>query len=181
MTRESAIARPCFSANHDLSSMVGIVLPNGHRLSMPFGKFTYRATLMHHRSVQTIDETRRTRLEMLIKRYDGKLANLNEALGYERTNAQLARIRNKNKRTDRPGKEFVMGDAQAREIEEKLSLGVGWMDTPPSYAELHGEEDPRTKVMLLMESMPPDQWPTAVRLLDALAQPQIATGTHGKQ
>lgn len=59
MTRESAIARPCFSANHDLSSMVGIVLPNGHRLSMPFGKFTYRATLMHHRSVQTIDETRR--------------------------------------------------------------------------------------------------------------------------
>ena len=118
---------------------------------------------------------------MLIKRHDGKLANLNEALGYERTNAQLARIRNRNKRTDRPGKEFVMGDAQAREIEEKLSLDVGWMDTPPSYAELHGEEDPRTKVLLLMESMPPDQWPTAVRLLDALAQPQIVTGTHGKQ
>ena len=72
-----------------------------------------------------------------------------------------------------------MGDPTAREIEEKLNLGLGWMDTPPAYAELHGEEDPRTKVMLLLEAMPPDQWPTAVRLLDALAQP--ATGTDGKQ
>ena len=73
-----------------------------------------------------------------------------------------------------------MGDSQAREIEEKLSLGLGWMDTPPSYAELHGEEDPRTKVMQLMEAMPPDQWQTAVRLLDALTQqPQEATGTKG--
>ena len=82
-------------------------------------------------------------------------------------------------RTDRPGKFFIMGDDQAREIEQKLSLDTGWMDTPPSYLELNGEEDPRTKVMLLMEAMPPDQWATAVRLLDALAQP--ATGTHGKQ
>jgi hypothetical protein len=179
MNRDSAIARPCFSANHDLRSMAGIVLPIGHTLSMPFGKFTYGATLMHYGEVQTIDETRRIRLEMLIKKHDGKLANLNEALGYERTNAQLARIRNKNKRSDRPGKEFVMGDAQAREIEQKLSLDVGWMDTPPTYAELHGEEDPRATVMLLMESMPPDQWPTAVRLLAALTQP--ATGTHGEQ
>lgn len=72
-----------------------------------------------------------------------------------------------------------MGDPTAREIEEKLNLGLGWMDTPPTYAESHGEEDPRTKVMLLLEAMPPDQWPTAVRLLDALTQP--ATGTDGKQ
>ena len=72
-----------------------------------------------------------------------------------------------------------MGDDLARKIEEKLELELGWMDTPPTYAELHGDEDPRTKVMQLMEAMPPDQWPTAVRLLDALAQP--ATGTDGKQ
>jgi len=77
-------------------------------------------------------------------------------------------------------KPYQMGDAMAREIEQKLSLDVGWMDTPPSYAELHGEDDPRTKVMLLMEAMPPDQWATAVRLLDALAQPAKATGTHGQ-
>ena len=68
-----------------------------------------------------------------------------------------------------------MGDATAREIEEKLSLGLGWMDTPPTYAELHaGEEDPRTKVMLLMEAMPPDQWATVVRLVDAVAQPTLS-------
>lgn len=161
--------------------MDGIVLPIGYYLSMPFGKFTKGALLSHHRGVNTIDETRRARLEMLIKRYGGKLADLNEALGYERTHSQLARIKNKNQRSDRPGKFFAMGDDQAREIEKKLSLDVGWMDTPPSYAELHGEDDPRTKVMLLMEAMPPDQWSTAVRLLDALAQPSQATGTHGKQ
>ena len=74
-----------------------------------------------------------------------------------------------------------MGDEQAREIEQKLSLGLGWMDTPPSYSEILGDDDPRTKVMQLMEAMPPDQWATAVRLLDALAQPAQATGTHGKQ
>lgn len=146
---------------------------------MPFGKFTYGAFLSDHRTVNTIDETRRIRLEMLIKRYGDKLANLNEALGYERTHSQLARIRNKNQRTDRPGKFYIMGDEQAREIEQKLSLAVGWMDTPPTYTELHGEDDPRTKVMLLMESMPPDQWATAVRLLDALTQPQKLEGTTG--
>lgn len=115
---------------------------------------------------------------MLIKKH-GKLADLNEALGYERTHSQLARIRNKNMRTDRPGKFYSMGDEQAREIEQKLSLDLGWMDTPPSYAELHGEEDPRAKVLLLMEAMPPDQWATVVRLVDAVAQPTKATGTDG--
>ena len=158
-----------------------IVLPIGHRLSIPLGKFTYGAFMSDDWRVKTIDETRRLRLEMLIKKHGGKLADLNEALGYERTNSQLARIKNKNQRSDRPGKFFAMGDEQAREIEQKLSLATGWMDTPPSYAELHGEDDPRTKVMLLMEAMPPNQWATAVRLLDALAQPAQASGTHGKQ
>jgi hypothetical protein len=147
---------------------------------MPIGKYPHWGQIKQHQGVQTIDETRRMRLEMLIRKHDGILANLNEALGYERNHTQLARIRNKNKRTDRPGKEYAMGDSQAREIEEKLSLGLGWMDTPPSYAELHGEEDPRTKVMQLMQAMPPDQWQTAVRLLDALTQhTREATGTKG--
>lgn len=179
MALANAIARPCCASAQDLSFMGHIVLPNGHSLSMPFGKFTCWAYSKHYPKVKTIDEVRRIRLEMLIKKHGGKLANLNELLGYERTNSQLSRIRNKNMRTDRPGKFFIMGDDQAREIEQKLSLDTGWMDTPPSYLELNGEEDPRTKVMLLMEAMPPDQWATAVRLLDALAQP--ATGTHGKQ
>lgn len=128
--------------------------------------------------MQTISETRLTRLAMLVKKHGGSLAALNEAIGLDRTDATLSQIRTKAPHS-KTGKPRVMGDDLARKIEEKLSLGLGWMDTPPSYAELHGEEDPRTKVLLLMESMPPDQWPTAVRLLDALAQP--ATGTHGKQ
>ncbi len=130
--------------------------------------------------MQTISETRLTRLAMLVKKHGGSLAKLNEAIGLDRTDATLSQIRTKAPHS-KTGKPRVMGDDLARKIEEKLSLGLGWMDTPPSYAELHGEEDPRTKVLLLMESMPPDQWPTAVRLLDALAQPAQGTGTNGKQ
>ncbi|MFZ2309619.1 MAG: hypothetical protein WAW73_09390 [Rhodoferax sp.] len=128
--------------------------------------------------MQPVSETRKVRLEMLIKSH-GSIAALNEAIGWVRTDPKLAQIRNGNVRSGR-SKPHQMGDAMAREIETTLSLGLGWMDTPPSYAELHGEEDPRTKVLLLMESMPPDQWPTAVRLLDALAQPAKATGTTGQ-
>lgn len=179
MNCANALALPHSDSTHDFKFISNIVLPFGYLKSIPFGKFTNGALLIDHQNVKTIDETRRIRLDMLIKRFGGKLADLNEALGYERTHSQLARIKNKNQRTDRPGKFFVMGDELAREIEEKLSLSLGWMDTPPSYLELLGDDDPRTKVMQLMEAMPADQWATAVRLLDALAQPaQQATGTH---
>lgn len=130
--------------------------------------------------MQPVSETRLTRLRMLVKQHGGSLAALNEAIGLDRTDATLSQIRTKAPHS-KTGKPRVMGDDLARKIEEKLSLDVGWMDTPPSYAELHGEDDPRTKVMLLMEAMPPDQWSTAVRLLDALAQPTPANGTQGKQ
>lgn len=159
--------------------MSGILIPNGYTKSIPYGKFTYWGLKCDHHRVQTIDETRRARLEILVRRHGGKLANLNEALGYERTHTQLARIRNKNNRTDRPGKGYVMGDQQARDIEEKLGLEHGWMDTPPTYAELHGEQDPRSKALILMDALPPDQWDTALRLLDALAKPTQENGTTG--
>lgn len=121
-------------------------------------------------AMQTISETRLIRLQMLVKKHGESLANLNEALGLDRTDATLSQIRTKAPHS-KTGKPRVMGDELARKIEDKLLLGHGWMDTPPSYAELHGEEDPRTKVMLLMEGMPPDQWATVVRLVDAIAQP----------
>ncbi len=145
-------------------------------MSITFGEFTNLAFGYQIGGMQPVSETRRNRLEMLIQKH-GSIANLNTALGWTRTDPKLALVRNANKRQDRV-KPHQMGDSMAREIEEKLALGLGWFDTPPSYSELHGEEDLRTKVMLLMEAMPPDQWPTAVRLLDALAQP--ATGTQGK-
>lgn len=131
-------------------------------------------------TMQIVSETRLIRLQMLVKRSGDSLANLNEAIGLDRTDATLSQIRTKAPHS-KTGKPRVMGDDLARKIEQKLSLGLGWMDTPPSYLELLGDDDPRTKVMQLMEAMPPDQWATAVRLLDALAQPAKATGTHGKQ
>lgn len=147
-------------------------------MSIATAQFAKLATGHVISAMQTVTETRLVRLQMLVKKHKGSLADLNEAIGLVRTDATLSQIRTKAPHS-KTGKPRVMGDDLARKIEERLSLEAGWMDTPPSYAELHGEEDPRTKVMLLMEALPPDQWSTAVRLLDALAQP--ATGTHGKQ
>ena len=167
----NAPARPRSDSTHFLNCIDEILLPNGYKNNTPFGKFSNGPLLSNHYKVKTIDETRRARLEMLIKNYGGKLANLNEALGFERTHSQLARIRNKNSRSDRPGKFYVMGDEQAREIEEKLGLETGWMDTPPTHAEMHGESDPRAMAMAVLESLPQEDWAAAVRLLAALQEP----------
>lgn len=121
--------------------------------------------------LQTIAETRRARLEQLIQKY-GKLADLNVALGYERTATTLARIRNSNERKDRPGKAFQMGDAQAREIEMKLELPRGWMDTPPGFEAL--EEQGARQLLELFSQLPSAEKAKAVRLLDALAEPPKA-------
>ena len=106
---------------------------------------------------------------MLVKKH-GTLAALNDAIGLARTDATLSQVRNQSAHS-KTGTPRTMGDQLARTIEEKLGLQRGWMDTPPTYAELLGEEDPRSKVMVLMEALPEDQWSTAVRLLDALAKP----------
>jgi hypothetical protein len=149
-------------------------------MSIAIGEFTALALGYPIAGMQPVSETRRNRLEMLIKRF-GSIAELNTELGWTRTDPKLALVRNANKRQDRK-KPHQMGDAMAREIEQKLSLDVGWMDTPPNYAELHGEEDPRTKVMLLMEAMPPDQWSTAVRLLMLLRnRPQVRKASNDKK
>lgn len=104
--------------------------------------------------------------------------DLNELLGWDRTNARLSQIFSGTIRSGR-GVPYVMGDETAREIETKLGLEVGWMDTPPAQSEIYGDSDQRTKVMQMMEAMPPDQWPTVVRLVDALSQPPLKTGTSG--
>lgn len=64
-----------------------------------------------------------------------------------------------------------MGDPTARMIEEKLKLPTGWMDTPPTLAEIHGESDPRAMALAVLESLPEEDWPAAVRLLAALKEP----------
>ena len=101
------------------------------------------------------------------------MADLNEALGYSRVEPRLSRIKNGNNRTDREGKKFEMGDNLAREIEEKLNLQTGTMDTPMSWQELYGEEDPRAKVMAVMESMPANEWSQVARVVDSLKKPTV--------
>lgn len=128
--------------------------------------------------MQPAQETRKQRLLQLKKKH-GTWAALNKLIGWESTNARLSQIGAGSIRSGR-NTPYVMGDDMAREIEKALGLPNGWMDTPLTYADMHGEDDPRTKVMQLMEALPADQWATAVRLLDALAQPATqANGTTG--
>lgn len=125
-----------------------------------------------------VEETRRTRLKMLVKKHEG-MANLCQALGYARNEtATLTRIMNANVRHERGGKAYEMGSPMARKIEEKLGYELGWMDTPPTFAELDGD-DRQAQMLLAMESIPADLWPTARRLLDALGKPEAKNGTTG--
>jgi len=127
--------------------------------------------------VQTSSEIRRSRLAQLVDRY-GSIADLNQALGWARTDPKLSQIKNNNKR---PGREasYQMGDAMAREIEESLGLERGWMDNPIAATEQMDRADPRLKIAQLMESLPDDQLAVALRLLDALAKPEQSNGTTG--
>lgn len=125
--------------------------------------------------MQTVQDTRRQRLAMLKKKH-GKWSDLNHALGWEKTNARLSQILSGTLRSDR-GTPYTMGDDTAREIEHKLDLPAGWMDTPPSYTELHGEDDPISKAVDLMAAMEPEARYQALRLLGAIAQPPKANGT----
>jgi len=127
--------------------------------------------------VQTISETRRQRLAMLLQKH-GSLATLNEAIGLARTDATLSQIKNQSAHHG-TGKPRSMGDDLARKIEQTLSLEVGWMDTPASYAELHGQADPIGLAIKVLETMEPEARYQALRLLDALAQPARPNGSTG--
>lgn len=124
----------------------------------------------------TASETRRIRLEQLIKKF-GSAAALNTALGWVRTDPKLAQIRNANPRPGR-GKPYQMGDAMAREIEETLHLERGWMDTPPTLSEQFGHDDQRAMAMAVFEKLPKEDWGVALRLLDALTKPALKNGTE---
>lgn len=147
-------------------------------ITRPKGEFLFELQNVLLSPMNPVEETRRVRLRMLVKQHES-MANLCQTLGYARTEtATLTRIMNANVRHDRDGKPYNMGSPMARQIEEKLSLGVGWMDTPPTYAELDGD-DRQAQMLLAMESIPADLWPTARRLLDALSKPEAKNGTTG--
>lgn len=118
---------------------------------------------------------------MLVDRHGGDkngMANLCEALGYARNNtAGLTRILHANLRKDRDSEPYDMGSKKAREIEQKLNLPVGWMDTPPTLAEQFGHSEPLDKLAALLATMEPEMQYKVVRMVGALAQP--AEGTNG--
>ena len=149
-----------------------IVFPDGETLSIPFGEFIFSLLDGPIKGMNTVEETRRMQLRQLVKKHSS-MADLCQQLGYARTEtATLTRILNGNLRHDRGGKLYNMGSPMAREIEAKLSLPIGWMDTPPSLAEQYGQTDPRNKVWELIEAMPQSELATAYRLLNAIAQPE---------
>lgn len=115
--------------------------------------------------MNTVEETRLLRLKMLVERHK-EAARLAEVLG--KAPAQISQYITKNR---------SIGSTFARETEECLGLPRGWMDTPPTYAELQDKPDPMTMALAVMEQMPEDLQRQALRLLDALAQPPIKTGT----
>lgn len=125
--------------------------------------------------MQTVFETRRARLKDLIAKY-GTIAALNAALGWEATNPRLSQIQNRSIRSDR-GTAYEMGDATARDIETKLGLETGWMDTPPGLVDL---SDPTIRQALqILETMPSWQREQALKIMDTLAQPPRSNGTTG--
>lgn len=76
--------------------------------------------------MKTIAEIRRENLQELITEA-GSIADLNERMGWDRTDPRFTRIRNANVRKDR-GKVFQMGDAMARDLERAMGREEGWMD-----------------------------------------------------
>lgn len=77
--------------------------------------------------MDTIEETRRKRLEILIGEY-GSLTELADIL-FPMSNSQISQWRNAspNSKSRRPG---AMGSDSARYIEDKTKKPVGWMDQP---------------------------------------------------
>lgn len=152
------------------------MLAESYLMSIATGNYLYLANCYLIESMQTVVETRRHRLIMLIKKHGGA-TKLNEAIGRDPGDPQINLYKNKNLRSN--GKPHQMGDMIAREIEQALKLPEGWMDTPPTYAEIHGEDDPTSKALLLMENMSREQQHLAVRLIATLDQQgqALKTGT----
>ena len=146
-------------------------------MSITFCEFTQLTFSDLIRRMFTAAETRRMKLEMLLKRYRS-IAELNEALGWTRTDPKLSQIRNANTRPDRQ-KPYQMGDAMAREIENALLLERGWMDTPPTLSEQYGHQDTKAMVMEVMDKLPQEHHATVLRLVNALVQPADKNGTSG--
>lgn len=147
-------------------------------MSIATASFSFLRSAYVIHGVQTIAETRRQRLQMLIDEF-GSVAELNDRLERPRTDATLTQIKNQSPH-HKTGRPRAMGDDIARALETRLGKPEGWMDTPPTYAELHGTPDALSKMSELMSAMEPEMQYQAVRLVGALAEPPKANGTSGQ-
>lgn len=116
---------------------------------------------------------------MLVQKH-GSVSGLANATGGKPSETALRQVLSEQKRSER-GTTYVVGDLVARRLEKALKLPEGWMDTPPSYAEIHGLDDPVSKALMVMESMTKEQQHLAVRLIATLDQQRepVKTGTLG--
>jgi hypothetical protein len=83
--------------------------------------------------MKTAEENRRAWLDKLIQEY-GSIANLNNKLDRDRTDATLSQIKNQSAH-HKTGKPRAMGSDIARDIEVKLGLERGALDYPPNHGQ----------------------------------------------
>lgn len=137
-------------------------------MSIACASFANLASVYVIADVQTIDQTRRQRLEFLISKY-GSIAALNVAMEMDRTDATFSQIRNQSLHS-KSGKPRVMGDDLARKIEDTLGLERGWMDTPPGLEQA-------SKLHRVAERLAPYQVEQLIAIGETLARnPAAAEG-----
>lgn len=87
--------------------------------------------------MRSVKDLRRENLQFLVEKY-GTMKKLNEAL--DRNDNSLTQILNQSVHSVY-GYKRTMGDKIARNIEEKLNLGYGWMDADHSHDAFPEETD----------------------------------------
>lgn len=91
-------------------------------------------------------EIRKKNIAILVKRF-GSEAELNTALGRRRTDSMFYQIKYGTKLPS--GRPRSLGTRMAREIEEKLGLDIGWMDTDHSTKTDFFEKDIEDNVLAI--------------------------------
>ncbi|MEY2630774.1 MAG: hypothetical protein RLZZ469_1671 [Bacteroidota bacterium] len=97
--------------------------------------------------MKTIDEIRRDNLSSLINQA-GSLASFSERI--EKNPSQVSQWKNASL-DSKTGKKRVMSNYIARELEHKLNLGTGWMDTP--HDENNGELEQEAEQLYLLDEL----------------------------
>ena len=98
--------------------------------------------------MKTITEIRRENLIEILKDFR-TIAEFNETMGRKRTDPSFGMIKNQQVNPNR-GKPRIMGDKLAREIELRLNLPDGWMDS----THLTNEEDASKSGVPYIEGTP---------------------------